>query len=120
MDRAAFDRHVRDCYGVAADHPWAGAPGYAVYRHPGSGKWFAVVMDLPGEKLELPGGSRVDALNLKCDPLLLGSLLDEPGFYPAYHMNKAHWITVALDGRVPADKLRWLVDISHTLTKPGA
>ena len=76
MDRAAFDRHIRDCYGVEADHPWAGAPGYAVYRHPGSGKWFAVVMDLPGEKLGLPGGSRVDALNLKCDPLLLGSLLD--------------------------------------------
>lgn len=33
-------------------------------------------------------------------------------------MNKESWISVALDGSVPDDKLRMLLDISFELTKP--
>jgi predicted DNA-binding protein (MmcQ/YjbR family) len=28
-----------------------------------------------------------------------------PGYRPAYHMNKEHWITVLLDGSVPFEKI---------------
>ncbi|MFR3484536.1 MAG: MmcQ/YjbR family DNA-binding protein [Clostridia bacterium] len=38
-------------------------------------------------------------MNLKCDTRLIGSFRMEPGIYPAWHMNKAHWM-VALDGSV--------------------
>ena len=51
-------------------------------------------------------------------PWASGSLRTEPGIFPAYHMNKESWISVALDGSVPDDKLRMLLDISFELTKP--
>lgn len=30
----------------------------------------------------------IDVVNLKCDSVLVGSLLCESGFFPAYHMSK--------------------------------
>ena len=36
-------------------------------------------------------------LNVKCDPLLIGSLRQKPGSFPAYHMSKTQWITAVLD-----------------------
>lgn len=47
-----------------------------------------------------------------CDPLLTGSLVHENGFYPAYHMNKNSWITIALDGKADEEKIKWLLDMS--------
>ena len=41
----------------------------------------------------------------------------EPGIFPGWHMNKAHWLSVALDGTVEDEKIRFLVDMSHELTK---
>ena len=73
-------------------------------------------MDLPKSKLGLQGVELLDVVNFKCDPLLIGSLREEPGFFPAYHMNKDSWITVALDGSVPDDKIKMLLDMSYQAT----
>ena len=37
--------------------------------------------------------------------------------YPAYHMNRNHWLTVALDGRMDEDTMEFLLGISYDLTK---
>ena len=50
------------------EYPWRDSPGHAVLRHPENRKWYAVVMDVPRQKLGLPGGGCVDIVNLKCDP----------------------------------------------------
>ena len=60
----------------------------------------------------------MDILDIKCGPLLVGSLLLSPGFLPGYHMNKKHWITVLLDGTVPKAEVFGLLDMSYDLTKP--
>ena len=52
----------------------------------------------------------------KCDPILIGTLREEPGFFPAYHMSKDSWITVALDGSVSDDKIKMLLDTSYEAT----
>ena len=49
---------------------------------------------------------------------LMASLRGENGIFPAYHMNKASWITAALDGSVPAETIELLLDVSYELTKP--
>ena len=41
----------------------------------------------------------------------------EPDIFPGWHMNKAHWLSVALDGAVEDEKIRFLVDTSYELTK---
>ena len=100
------------------DYPWMDTPESAVFRHEANRKWFALVTTVPKSKLGLPGQQPVDIVNLKCDPILIGSLRAEPGFYPAYHMNKENWITAALDGSAPEDKLRLVLDMSYTATAP--
>lgn len=117
MDRKKLDLFIYDFYGANADFPWASAPSYAVYRHSGNKKWFAVIMEIPKEKIGLLQDGMVNVVNLKCDPLIIGSLLLDDGIHRAYHMNKDHWITVRLDGSVSADKIKALLDISFELTK---
>lgn len=116
MNREELIKYIAEIYSTDAEYPWASAPRYAVFRHQSNRKWFAVIMDLPKEKLELRDEGIIDVLNLKCDPILIGNLRNEKGFYPAYHMNKNYWITVALDGSVDADKIKFLLDLSFDLT----
>ena len=75
-------------------------------------------MEVPRDKLGLAGTEKLDIVNFKCDPILIASLRGEPGIFPAYHMNKASWITVALDGSVQAETIELLLDVSYALTKP--
>ncbi len=60
-------------------------------------------------------------VNLKCDPdeaLLLRQLY--PGaVIPGYHMNKRHWNTVILDGRVPDQEVEAMIDDSYALVVRG-
>lgn len=58
----------------------------------------------------------VPVLNLKADPRLIGPQREKPGFFPAYHMNKEHWITAALDGSAPEDEIKILLAMSYDLT----
>ena len=100
------------------DRPWMKYPSYKVFRHAANRKWFALIMDVQKDKLGLPETGVIDIVNLKCDPILVGTLRNDIGIFPAYHMNKDNWISVALDGSVPEDKVRMLLDISYELTAP--
>ena len=116
MTREKLIEHIANIYGVDAEYPWESAPKFAVFRHQNNRKWFAVIMDLSKQKLGFDSDAMIDVLNLKCDPILIGNLRNENGFYPAYHMNKTYWITVALDGSVEDEIIKWLVDLSFDLT----
>ena len=59
-----------------------------MFRPPGNRKWFAIVMDVPDEKLGLEGDAIADIVNVKLDPGLVDELSTRDGFLPAYHMNK--------------------------------
>ena len=59
----------------------------------------------------------MDILNVKCDPILIGSLRSKPGFLPAYHMNKDKWLTVLLDGPAQRDEIEAILAMSYDLTK---
>lgn len=73
-------------------------------------------MGVPKAKLGIGGDGFLDIVNFKCNLFLIDSLLSEEGFYPAYHMNKANWITVALDGSVSDDRIKMLLDVSFEST----
>lgn len=103
-------------YGTKPEFLWRSKPNYAVLRHNDNRKWYAVLMDVPREKLRLGGEDPIDILDVKCDPLLAGSLRMEAGILPAYHMNRDNWITVLLDGTVDPNQLPFLLDQSYTLT----
>ena len=64
----------------------------------------AVIMDIPRKNLKLPGEGEISVVNLKCDTRLIVSFWEEPSTFPGWHMNKAHWLSVALDGTVDDEK----------------
>ena len=112
----AILRYAGEQYGSQPEYLWKKYPGYAVLRHQGHAKWYAVMMNVEKSKLGLDGGGMVDILDVKCDKVLIGSLLDNKGFLPAYHMNKANWISVLLDGSVSTEEITLLLDMSYQLT----
>ena len=50
---------------------------------------------------------------------MIGSLLDEEGFFPAYHMNKNNWITIVLNDSVPDEKIYSLLELSYHSVAPS-
>lgn len=70
------------------------------------GKMFALLIERGGQP----------QVNLKCDPeeaLALRDVFD--AVLPGYHMNKAHWNTVLLDGSIPRGELERMIDRSYGL-----
>lgn len=55
----------------------------------------------------------MNIVNLKCESDLIPNLIHENGIYPAYHMNKTHWISVDIEGYEDIEKLKMLVDMSY-------
>lgn len=115
MTRQEVFKWCKQQYGTEPDYPWN--DWNCVLRHKQNNKWYALIMEIEERKLGLDGNRIVDILNVKSDPLLIGSLRTQPGFFPAYHMNKDKWISVILDGTVSDDEMKNLIDLSYQLTK---
>jgi len=59
---------------------------------------------------------QIARINLKCDPEEAQALRDIfPAVLPGYHMNKAHWNTVILDGSIPTGEIERMIDRSYAL-----
>ena len=117
MNREELAVYLTDTYGSEGEQLFTKHPSFLVFRHNGDRKWFAVIMDIPGKNLGLSGEGEISVVNLKCDTRLIGSFRMEPGVFPGWHMNKAHWLTLALDGTVEDEEIKFLVDMSYELTK---
>ena len=88
--------------GSVEEYPFG--DGVAVFKV--GGRMFALA-PLDGEPV---------TVNLKCDPeLALALRARYPAVRPGYHQNKRHWNTVELDGSVPDDELREMIDESYRL-----
>lgn len=116
MTRQDLFAHIADTYGITPDYPFEGDFTTAVFRHTGNRKWFAIAMRIPRSKLGLRGEGHVDVVNLKVSPEMIPSLVQESGVFPAYHMNKSHWVTAALDGTASDEMVAFLVGVSFDLT----
>ena len=58
-------------------------------------------------------------VNLKCDPFEADFLRQAfSDVIPGFHMNKTHWNTVYLNGDVPEEILRRMIEQSYNLIKP--
>lgn len=61
-------------------------------------------------------GGDESSVNLKCDPYHAEALRSiYSSVKPGYHMNKRHWNTVVLDGSIPDDEIKDMIDHSYSL-----
>ena len=105
-----------DVYGTGADHPFDEDFETAVLRHEKSRKWYAIVMKVSRRKFGLPSDEEVDVVNLKLPTEMFGSFGTSEGVFPAYHMNKLHWVSVLLPD-ASDEVISFLTGVSYEATK---
>ncbi|MTV81542.1 MmcQ/YjbR family DNA-binding protein [Secundilactobacillus folii] len=116
MTRDEIITYCHNEYNSEITKPFKHFPNYVAIRHL-NGKWFALIMDVPADKLGLPGSDKIDILDLKVDPELNSILQTQPNFLPGYHMSKAHWITAILPRFKTIDELADLIEGSFSATE---
>ena len=110
-------------YGVDPDFPWDDkqTKDYGVFRHQGSRRWFALIMNIRRGLVDKTGSSElVDVMNLKIEDGSASSYRGMQNIYPAWHMNHKTWISVILNDALPDDKVKALIRRSFDLTKGKA
>ena len=103
-------------YATSPDYPFDEDFETAVLRHGGTRKWYAIVMRVPRRKFGIDSDEVIDVVNLKLPTEMFGSFGVAEGVYPAYHMNKLHWISVLLPD-TPDDVVQFLVNASFEVTR---
>ena len=105
---------VQEKYGNQLEYLWEKSSDTAVLRHEDNQKWYAVMMRIPWDKLEKGREGLVEAVNIKHDQV--ADLLSKKGIYPAFHMNKRYWLSLALDGSLQDEEVIELIEKSWNLT----
>ena len=55
MTREKLEKYIQNNYSAEPDYPWVKYPDYEVFRHTSNKKWFALIMEIPKDKLGLQG-----------------------------------------------------------------
>ena len=105
---------IKNQFGAEPDFPWPDTPDYCVFRCQNE-KWFALVMRIKYKQLGLTGDENVWVVNIKADQTEIPNLIDHKSIFPAWHMNKKHWITVLLTAVTDLEKLCKLTLKSYEL-----
>ena len=82
-------------------------------------KWYALFLDVDYSKLKKNTDitTKVKILNIKYPTDKILDIIDNKNIFPAYHMNKKHWISIVLDRNIKFETIKELIDISYSLVK---
>jgi predicted DNA-binding protein (MmcQ/YjbR family) len=116
MTKQEFLSLSLNTYGRSPDYPFDDWMESAVLRHADNKKWYAIVLRVSRRKFGIDSDEVIDVVNLKLPTEMFGSFGAADGVYPAYHMNKLHWISVLLPD-APYDVLKFLLNASFEATK---
>ena len=82
-------------------------------------KWYALFLDVDYNKLNKNTDitTKVKILNVKYPTDKILDIIDNKNIFPAYHMNKKHWISIVIDKNIKLETIKELIDISYSLVK---
>ena len=82
-------------------------------------KWYALMSNVEYNKLNKTSNiiTKVKILNVKYPTDNISDIIDNQNIFPAYHMNKKHWISIVLDKNIKLKTIKELIDISYSLVK---
>lgn len=104
-------------YGDEPEFAWESSPGFGIFRNANNQKWYGLIMNIDKSKLDKNSSGEIEAINVKLDSQRILDLLNKPGFYPAYHMNKKHWLSIILDDTLSDQEILTYIKESHSLTE---
>ncbi len=116
MTRKEFLQYCLDTYGTSPDYPFTDDFESAVLRQTNNRKWYALCMKVSRRKFGIDSDEVIDVVNLKKPLDLLCPFDSADGVYPAYHMNKTHWVSVLLPD-TPDDVVKFLASVSFEATE---
>ena len=116
MTKEEFLHYCTETYGTVPDLPFEDDFVTTAVRHTDTRKWYGLVMHLSRRKFGFDSDEMIDVVNMKLPVEMFGSFGKESGVYPAYHMNKLHWVSVLLSD-APDDIVRFLIGVSFESTK---
>lgn len=103
-------------FGSKPEYLWRKFPDVAILRNHKNKKWYAVIMKVAKKKLGIDEVGDTKILNLKLAPIMISSLINKEGFYPAYHMNKEHWVSIDLNNKkLIDDEVLSLIQLSFEI-----
>ena len=115
MTKQEFLQCSLDTYNTSPDYPFDEDFETAVLRHVDNRKWYAIVMRVSRCKFGFDSNEVIDVANLKLPTEMFGSFGADDGVYPAYHMNKLHWVSVLLPD-APEEVVAFLTNASFDAT----
>ena len=82
-------------------------------------KWYALFHEVEYNKLNKNTNitTKVKILNVKYPTDKILEIIDNKNIFPAYHMNKKHWISIVLDKNIKLETIKELIDMSYSLVK---
>ena len=107
--------YVKEKYGTKPKKPWN--DDSITLNTAFKGKWYGLFLNIPYKSISVNSENSVDILNVKVKPEKIEKLIDKVNYFPAYHMNKKHWITIVLDKNVNIDFIKKLLDDSYNLVE---
>ena len=116
MTKQSLLDYCQATYGTLPDYPFDDWMESAVLRHSDNRKWYAIVMRVSRRKFGFDSDEVIDVVNLKLPTEMFGSFGASDGVYPAYHMNKLHWISVLLPDAYD-EIVQFLINASFEATK---
>ena len=116
MTKQEFFELCSSSYLTSPDYPFDEDFETAVLRHADNKKWYAIALRVSRRKFGFDSDEVIDVVNLKLPTEMFGSFGAADGVYPAYHMNKLHWISVLLPD-ASRDIVAFLVNASFEATR---
>lgn len=104
-------------YGDKLEFLWEKSPNIAVLRRQDSKKWYAVIFDMPKNKLGVKSDEIINIIDIRIEPEKSKQLIDNISIFEGYHMNKKHWLTICLDNSVKSSTILELLSKSYELAK---
>ena len=107
--------YLKETYGTTPEFLWKKYPGHGVFRNTQNQKWYGIILNIHASKI-MNEDKEIEILDVKIKPEQLEELLNKPGYYPAYHMNKKNWITLVLDETLSDEEIKQHLDESFHLS----
>lgn len=109
--------YARNTYGDELEFLWEKFPKNAILRRKDNRKWYAALLTISESKLGAFPDEEIEVLDLRAAPEAIPDMVDGKRVFAGYHMNKKHWITLPLDGTLPAEEICAMLDTSYALAK---
>lgn len=110
-------KYVSDTYGDDLEFLWDKFPKNAILRRRDNKKWYAALLTVSKNKLNLASNEEIEILDLRVNSENIDQIVNGKTIFYGYHMNKKHWISVLLDGSIPIKNITKMIDDSYKLAQ---